>query len=80
MDQFYQNVTKKNMPPISALCNAQRWLKDATNLRLRDAVAVRGNSVEQEYYIKMEKKFKRKENECPYAHPYYWAAFTIIGM
>ncbi len=72
MKRFYQNLLGHDgtapLPPASALCAAQRWLRKASAKELREhsddvAAALR----------------KREASDTPFSHPHHWAAFTFSG-
>jgi CHAT domain-containing protein len=93
MLRFYENVLGKRkelkgpLPRAEALDEAKQWLRD---LPRRDAEPLaaalqagnlgttqrRGSVVELNV---KERAVKLPVGERPYAHPYYWAAFVLIG-
>mgnify|MGYP000113431695 CR=1 FL=1 len=87
--EFYQRL-KANVPPAQALKEAQQWLRTVTNTEL--AQMYKNLSIQlTEYapgvseYLRFQAMFlegkpdKINSSQPPYAHPYYWAAFTIAG-
>jgi CHAT domain-containing protein/tetratricopeptide (TPR) repeat protein len=94
MVRFYENLLsaparkdlKGPLPRAEALAEAQRWLRElprkdaeilAANLRggkLGDTVT-RGSVVE----LNVGERPALPAGERPYAHPFYWAAFVLVG-
>lgn len=87
MIRFYQLLPKFS-PPI-ALKQAQLWLRDATYdtfaqwcLDLAELLAdnlLQSENLEDAADYFQEKAGKIGLHNCPYAHPYHWAAFTVTG-
>ncbi len=89
MTRFYENLLgkrpdlKKPLPRAEALAQAKAWLKglsrkDAeTMLEKLTGGAVRGEPVAAP--AKVRKAAPGPPGERPFAHPYYWAAFVLIG-
>jgi CHAT domain-containing protein len=93
MLRFYENVLGKRqeltkpLPRAEALAEAKHWLRQ---LPRRDAeqlaAALQGGQLGStqrrgsvvELNVK-ERVVKPPVGEQPYAHPYYWAAFVLIG-
>jgi tetratricopeptide (TPR) repeat protein len=78
MIRFYQNLLGKRpgldkaMPKAEALREAKEWLRnlDAAEAGDRLAALPRGT---------VEAKRPAPSGPRPYAHPYYWAAFILVG-
>ncbi len=84
MRQFYQNLQAKQLPP-TALKNAQTWLKSATHEDLINSIqdAITQLSEQKALQLALEDeqlRISKLEENQPYSHPYYWAAFTISGL
>jgi CHAT domain-containing protein len=85
MEHFYQAHLQDHLPPAAALRQAQRWLRDLTAEHLRQRFAAEreallttrmpGEVVSAQY-----RRFAALDpDERPFAHPFYWAAFTFSG-
>jgi tetratricopeptide (TPR) repeat protein len=78
MERFYQNLLgkrpglKKPMSKAEALAEAKKWLR---NLSAKEV------KVEVEHLPrgKGEKPVPLRREARPFAHPYYWAAFVLVG-
>ncbi len=84
MGRFYQNHLHKGMNFAAALREAQFWMRYATVKELRLA-----RRWEQIYQKSRQTNvaaaeawlYYRDQPELqPFAHPYYWAAFTVNGQ
>jgi CHAT domain-containing protein len=92
MERFYQNLLGKRpgldkpMPKAAALAEAKTWLR---RLPREEAIARATSVVERVSRAKGADKLpppavpaaatKTKAEEPPFAHPYYWAAFVLVG-
>jgi CHAT domain-containing protein/tetratricopeptide (TPR) repeat protein len=89
MVRFYENLLgqrkdlKKPLGRADALDEARKWLR---NLERKRAVALAGKlergtlrGSEVEVPALAEKTPALPAGDHPYAHPYYWAAFVLIG-
>ncbi len=81
MGRFYEGLTK-DLPPSEALRVSQLWLKRATNLELYGegmqvpiSSQVRISNQDGE----LSKITNADKNNRPFAHPVYWAGFTVYG-
>ncbi len=92
MGRFYENLLGKRdglngpMPKAEALAEAKAWLRGLSRdeaaqraAKMSDGVA-RGKRPKLPPAAVPEEKGKAgTEGDRPYAHPYYWAAFVLIG-
>jgi tetratricopeptide (TPR) repeat protein len=78
MVRFYQNLLGKRdglkapLPKAEALAEAKEWLR---NLSAKEVKV----EVERLPRGKAEKPVPLRKEARPFAHPYYWAAFVLIG-
>ena len=89
MIRFYQLFSKGN-PPAAALQKAQQWLRTITYAELvpwidnlatiiSDSRSLVGEHLKTEARNIKENSDKMNSSSPPYAHLYYWAAFTLTG-
>jgi hypothetical protein len=90
MVRFYENLLgkraglKQPLPRAEALSEAKKWLstlprRDTERLVARlEGGQLRG-SVDEPLPVVKGRLAKLPEGERPFAHPYYWAAFVLIG-
>jgi CHAT domain-containing protein len=81
MERFYQHHLNDHMPPAEALREAQLWLRDITYAELGDYLESQyrlGAAHAQDAHIELLLT-EHTPDEKPYAHPYFWAAFTFNG-
>ncbi|WP_346293728.1 CHAT domain-containing protein [Sphaerothrix gracilis] len=85
MVQFYREL--QHQPPVIALRAAQAFLRNGAREQfvdwLADAIALLStNPANRSFCILLtaeRDRLQSLEEEYPYAHPYYWAAFHIAG-
>jgi CHAT domain-containing protein len=86
MARFYHHHLKGDLNPASALALTQQWLR---NLSLAEVLAqlekIRKNLADQKDVRKFivedyGNKLRSRNQDKPFAHPYYWAAFTMNGI
>lgn len=83
--KFYQHLEAGQSPPM-ALKSAQLWLKTANREQLiewLDQVIPQLAQYKSLQLVLQDQRdlLDRMENDNPpYSHPYYWAAFTISGV
>jgi CHAT domain-containing protein/predicted LPLAT superfamily acyltransferase len=86
MEHFYQAHLHDHVPPAAALRQAQRWLRDLTadDLRQRFAAereALLTTRMPGEVVSTQYRRFAALDPDArPFAHPFYWAAFTFSGV
>jgi tetratricopeptide (TPR) repeat protein len=92
MQRFYANLLGKRdglkapMPKAQALREAKEWLRNLSREEaLREAAEV-SNGVERgkgrpkgKLLPALPEREPSAKDDKPYAHPYYWAAFVLIG-
>jgi tetratricopeptide (TPR) repeat protein len=90
MERFYANLLgkrqglKKPMPKAQALAEAKRWLAGLSREEALERWAgvqggvVRGKGRKKLPLLPAVPKAAGKADR-PYAHPYYWAAFILVG-
>jgi CHAT domain-containing protein/anti-sigma28 factor (negative regulator of flagellin synthesis) len=87
MERFYQLHLEEGKVIPEALCQAQIWLRDVTAGQLAERFAgeeealLASTRMSIEAASKFYVQFKTLNPEHrPFAHPYYWAAFTFSGV
>lgn len=86
MIKFYENHLKGRQPPAHALRKAQLWLRDVTTAELAELFDdYRQSSTSPSMVAIAEEQFAKyagrlDQDERPFAHPYYWAAFAFYGV
>ena len=81
MSRFYVEHLGNGLDPASALHRAQDWLRTATarDMSLADRYERRYQEGDPNAFQPM--LYYRDNPEArPFAHPYYWAAFTFTGV
>jgi hypothetical protein len=92
MTRFYQNLLGKRsglsqpLPKAEALDEAKRWLRDLTVAEAGTELAALDRGTVRPLVDEAEGPVPRAASSStqptgarPYAHPYYWAAFILIG-
>jgi CHAT domain-containing protein/Tfp pilus assembly protein PilF len=78
MTRFYQNLLGKRprldhpMPKAEALREAKEWLRNLSAAEAGEGLAALPRG-------RLEAKRPAPAGPRPYAHPYYWAAFLLVG-
>ena len=87
MERFYRNHLLEGMTFAAALREAQQWVRDldAETVAVYAGQCYRQARKENKSQLKqyMEQYWLLAEQyppRPPFAHPYYWAAFTVSGM
>jgi CHAT domain-containing protein len=88
MERFYVNHLRNGMDYTAALCEAQKWVRE---LKIGEVAEYAARCYRQSKQREKEKKellkfvlhyhYLTEQNPSlhPFAHPYYWAAFTVNG-
>lgn len=71
MGKLYRNIIVDRMNPEQALGQAQHWLRTATMAELQATFP--------QLFNEEEKQIHETGNSKPFAHPFYWASFAMIG-
>jgi CHAT domain-containing protein len=94
MSRFYENMLGKRrglkgpMPKAAALAEAKAWLRGLSRDQAAQRVAQLGNGAargkDKPALPVMPEAAKvpgeaKNDKDRPFAHPYYWAAFVLIG-
>jgi CHAT domain-containing protein len=92
MDRFYQNLLgqradlKKPMSKAAALAEAKVWLRNLTQDEAIQRTAGLTNGVARgkgrpalPLLPEVPRPTETTKDARPYSHPYYWAAFVLIG-
>jgi CHAT domain-containing protein len=92
MQRFYPNLLGKRdglkapMPKAAALREAKEWLRNLSPEEALKVAAEVSNGVErgkgrprQKLLSPLPEPVPAAKDDKPYAHPYYWAAFVLIG-
>src|SRR5262249_23922015 len=92
MERFYQNLLgqrdglKQPMKKAAALAEAKKWLRELSREEAvkRAAVLTRGVARGKGRPVRpllpeVPATAPQEKDAPPYAHPYYWAAFVLVG-
>jgi CHAT domain-containing protein/tetratricopeptide (TPR) repeat protein len=80
MTRFYQNLLGKRsglsrpMPKAESLKEAKEWLRQLTSKEINDVPSSLSRGE-----VSAERPTPATQGEHPYADPYFWAAFILIG-
>ena len=72
LSRFYDLWRTENLDPPEALQQAHIWLRDSDGLALAPYL--------ESSHPDLAKKLAQAPEQCPFAHPFYWAAFTYMGV
>lgn len=90
MNRFYQNLLDKRdglespLPKAEALAEAKRWLRSLTVSQATELAADLSHGVargagHKTNVVDLVPPTATDANAHPYEHPYFWAAFVLIG-
>ncbi|WP_293091240.1 CHAT domain-containing tetratricopeptide repeat protein [Moorena sp. SIOASIH] len=80
MIKFYENLKHKTSANI-ALSQAQLWLRDTTLYELEEWIEQRQLPFDHKLRKLWSQWFNQVQgSDKPFAHPFYWAAFTCQGL
>jgi tetratricopeptide (TPR) repeat protein len=92
MQRFYANLLGKRdglkapLPKAEALAEAKRWLRTLPREQALKQAAALYQGIERSkgrpklpVLPELPKPTPEAKEDCPYAHPYYWAAFVLTG-
>jgi tetratricopeptide (TPR) repeat protein len=92
MQRFYANLLGKRdglkapLPKAEALAAAKRWLRTLPRTEALKQAAALYQGIERSkgrpklpVVPELPKPMPEAKEDCPYAHPYYWAAFVLTG-
>jgi CHAT domain-containing protein len=65
--------------PAEALRDAQRWIRDSTNEEKMAYLSSLVAGAGPEFNLADLDSLRGHSEECRFAHPYHWAAFTYLG-
>ena len=86
MERFYDRYIKFGMTPVSALRDAQLWLRNLTSSEVETIFKDKERGQLERHLSGLaispssDDKHKNKDTEHPFEHPLYWAAFTYLGI
>lgn len=81
MLRFYQRLADN--APTASLRQAQQWLRDSTHQQILAFVQqqVDAGILDVAVYQQVRRSIAFKPlYECGFVHPFYWAAFTVVGV
>lgn len=82
MQRLYENLLLRKQSKAEALRNAQAWLRMLSRAERDAALATLPEGARGPSRIRKrvsDESAGEKAVEHPYSHPYYWAAFVLVG-
>lgn len=76
MTRFYDEMVHGGLVPATALRSAQLWLREAT---VSDLLAHQPADPTAMASARRWRMVGLGEEDKPFAHPYFWAGFTLVG-
>ena len=87
MERFYRNHLNGGMSFAAALREAQVWVRELTAGEVAEYAeqcyrhSNQGNKIESFKYMRYYRNLASQNTTLrPFAHPYFWAAFTVNGL
>ena len=82
MDRFYRNLLEEGMERDIALHAAQQYVRTMSARQLRKDIEwlCGGNVQRRRALLDQFHSDKYSDTDCPFAEPYYWAAFFCQGI
>jgi CHAT domain-containing protein len=86
MEYFYRRWREDKAPPVHALRDAQRWLRDTTNREKaeyfkRYSPELSGTRMPEATALDFfTQVMSRDLDRRDFAHPFWWAAFYLTGV
>ena len=72
LSRFYDLWRTDNIDPPEALRQAQIWLRDSDGPAFAPYL--------ESSHPDLAQKLAQEPDQRPFAHPFYWAAFTYVGV
>lgn len=86
MTRFYTHLVNDRMTAASALCEAQRWLRDATRKAVGEFCGESPESLPPpgacDPAVSRDARLRQYSlppGDKPFSNPYYWAGFVYVG-
>src|SRR5262249_11246381 len=83
MTRFYENLSKRKQPRAEALADAKKWLRELPRSEIEKQAATLADGALRGKLTLLrpaeKAPTKLPSGDRPYEHPFYWAAFTLIG-
>ena len=83
VERFYHHHRQEGLTPAASLRKAQRWLRNVTAGELEKEFAKKRRQrgpTRKQASAAWRDFAGREPDTLPFAHPYYWAAFTFTGV
>ena len=87
MERFYQHHPQDDIPAAVALRQAQLWLREVTAGELYERFDAESKALINRFRLsagfvseQIDRFAVQEADDHPFAHPFYWAAFTFSGV